>query len=148
MFRSLLAALGIALLASPVHAQTRSGEPSLTDLYALAVARLLGEPAGQSFVILPSSADDEVTVRARAATSEPYVASPATASAVVVRLRAMGYRGAGGVRERIQPSASLQLVLGQLRFEPAVERRFARVALGVIGSDGRLHRVNFLLRHD
>lgn len=148
MYRPLLIALSLAAFVAPAPAQTAPSDRSLAELYALAVARLLGEPATHTFVLLPTSAHPDVTVRARAATSDPYVASPGIASEVARRLRAMGYAGTRGVAAGVQRTTSLQLVLGQLRFEPAAERRFARVALGVIGSDGTLHRVNFLLRHD
>jgi hypothetical protein len=70
------------------------------------------------------------------------------AADVVQRLRALGYRGALGARTRLTPSDALQLVLGQVRFEPATDPAFARLAIGVIGADGTFEQVESLLKRE
>lgn len=136
------------LVSTPLHAQRPAHEQPLVELYTLATAALLGDPGVQEFILLPSSSRAGVTVRPRASTGDPFTASPAVASRVAARLRSQGYRGALGSAMRVSSSQALQLVLGEVRFEPAREARFARVAIGAIGSDGSFGRVQVLLRHD
>jgi hypothetical protein len=140
--------LSLALGASPGHAfRQEPAEPSLPALYTLAVARLLGDAAGQEFFILPTSAQATLTERARAASGEPRRAGEATARDVASRL-AKRYRGSKGMRARLTDTEELQLVLGEVRFEPARNPTFARLVIGVVGAEGSEQSMEFLLKRE
>jgi hypothetical protein len=109
---------------------------------------LLGEPAGQEFLILPTSAREGLTVRQRGAAGPPHSATAAVAADVARRLRALGYQGTLGTRPRVTRTDALQIVLGELRFEPEDDPAFARVAIGVVGGTGAFQQVESLLKRE
>jgi hypothetical protein len=133
---------------SPSALVREQTEPSLPELYALAAAKLLGAPSEQEFFILPTSARTNLTERARNASGSPRRASEATAREVATRLARRGYRGNKGMRTRVDRGDELQLVLGELRFEPAQRPTFARLIIGVIGAGGVEQSMEFLLKRE
>jgi hypothetical protein len=143
--------VALSLAVSPVPLPSGASglyqtEPSLPELYALAVERLLGAPPAQEFFILPTAARPSLTERARSASGKPMTATDATARSVASRLQRRGYRGSRGIRTRVAPDEDLQLVLGELRFEPAQRPTFARLIIGVIGTGGAEQSMEFLLK--
>jgi hypothetical protein len=141
--------LALASSALPATALAQEqGEPSLSELYALAAAKLLGAPSEQEFFILPTSARTDLTERARNASGTPRHAVDATAREVASRLSRRGYRGSKGMRARLSRGDELQLVLGELRFEPAQHPTFARLIIGVVGAGGAEQSMEFLLKRE
>lgn len=133
---------------SPSALVQEQGEPSLPELYALAAAKLLGAPSEQEFFILPTSARAGLTERARIASGSPQRAGDGTAREVAARLARRGYRGSKGMRARLNRGDELQLVLGELRFEPAQRPTFARLIIGVVGAGGAEQSMEFLLKRE
>jgi hypothetical protein len=147
----LVFAVSLALAPGAVHTSARvqePREPSLPELYTLAVARLLGAPAEQEFFILPTSARSGLTERARLASGQPRRAGDAIARDVATQLARRGYRGSKGMRARVDRGDELQLVLGEMRFEPAQNPTFARLIIGVIGAGGAEQSMEFLLKRE
>jgi hypothetical protein len=146
----LLWVLLLWLAANPVAAAqaSDSSEPRLAPLYALAVAQLLGESRKHEFVLLPSSAGPELTLRVRRGAGEARGATLTTAQEVVELLTRQGHRGLHGVRPKLSRSPFLQLVLGELRFEPPRDPTFARLVIGVFGTGDKYEVMQFLLRRE
>jgi hypothetical protein len=122
--------------------------PAAPELYARAVQRLLrGAPeiTGADLVLLPSDAAEGLAVRARRGAGPPIPATGATVRAVVAALARDGVRGARGAAATKARSGALQLVLGELRYEPPADPRFARLRIGVIGVDGARETTEFLM---
>ncbi len=141
--------LAIAQSFAPVRPLVlEPGDPAIAEVYALAAAKLLGAPSAQEFYILPTSARSELTQRARRASGSPQRAGDATARQVATRLARRGYSGSKGMRARLQPTDALQLVLGELRFEPSQRPTFARLIIGVVGTGGVEQSMEFLLKRE
>ena len=147
---ALLAALVLSVSPLPPLAPPapRAAEPQHATLYAVAFARLFRGPPERDFVLLPSSARRGITLRARRGSGEARVATLAITQEVAARLAREGYRGVRGVRSEVRASPFLQLVLGELRFEPPTEPNFARLAIGVVGSGAASEVLDFLLRRE
>ena len=151
----LLLAAGIDTAPAPVVARptlvpaaVAAAAPRLALLYAAAVAGLLGEPAEQEFLLLPSSARPQLVQRPRRASGVPRTATLATTREVAAILSARGYRGMKGTRSTLGRSPFLQLVLGEVRFEPPDDPAFARLVIGVVGSDGSSETMEVLLKRE
>lgn len=146
----LVAAIGTAAVpAGPEQRATHAPpEQSLAPVYAEAAARLLGDPADQEFVLLPSSARPNLVQRPRRASGVARTATLGTAREVATLLERRGYPGVKGVRANITRTGSLQLVLGELRFEPDERPAFARLNIDVIGSDGSSQLMEVLLKNE
>ena len=123
-------------------------EQRLAPVYAEAAARLLGDPADQEFVLLPSSARSNLVQRPRRASGAARTATLATAREVATLLERRGYKGVKGVSAAVTRTGSLQLVLGELRFEPDERPAFARLTIDVIGSDGSSQLMEVLLKNE
>jgi hypothetical protein len=122
--------------------------PDASQLYTRAVQRLLrGAPdiTGADVVLLPSGAADGLAVRARRGAGPPVPATGATVRAVVVALARDGVRGVRAAAATRAGGGALQLVLGELRYEPPADPRFARLRIAVIGVDGARETTEFLM---
>jgi len=138
--------LAIAQSFAPVRPLVlEPGDTAIAEVYALAAAKLLGAPSAQEFYILPTSARSELTQRARRASGSPQ---RATARQVATRLARRGYSGSKGMRARLQRTEALQLVLGELRFEPSQRPTVARLIIGVVGTGGVEQSMEFLLKRE
>lgn len=133
-------------------AVVRQAPPAPAALYALAVERLLAHAGDSADVyVLPSAAarpGEPLRVRPRRASGPPVAASAATARQVVALLRARGTANVRGTRERLAADDALQVVLGELRFEPAATPTFARLRLDVVGAGGAHQTMDVLLRRE
>jgi hypothetical protein len=121
------------------------------EVYAIAIEKLLAHATGatgDAVVLLPTSAGGDVALRARRASGPAIPASAATARSVASLL---GRRGLPGVHSAaaLDPAGGmLQLVLGELRYEPAVSPRFARLKIGVVGAGAARATAEVLLKRE
>jgi hypothetical protein len=122
----------------------------LAEVYAVATARLLESAPGEAVVLLPTPANitADVAVRARRASGPAQHASAATARRVAALLAGRGMRGVRGAATAGAPGEAVQLVLGELRYEPGQAPRFARLKIVVVGADGARAAMNFLMKKD
>ena len=122
----------------------------LAEVYAVATARLLESAPGEAVVVLPTPANvtADVAVRARRASGPAQRASAATARRVAALLAGRGMPGVRGAATAGAPDDAVQLVLGELRFEPGEAPRFARLKIVVVGADGARAPMNFLMKKD
>jgi hypothetical protein len=127
---------------------TPSSSPPIEVLYAAAAVKLLGPPGNQEFVLLPTPLGGQHGPRARPGSGEKHTASSTTVRQVTRLLERQGYSGARAVQAAGAPPATLQLVLGPLRFEPASDPHFARLGIEVIGSDGSRVGMEFLVKRE
>jgi hypothetical protein len=118
------------------------------ELYALAVERLLSGDSGTVAYLLPSAALPDLHVRARRAAGPAHSVTAAEAKAVAARLARRGGHAVRGVRHTLGADDVLQLVLGELRFEPASNPTFARLRIGVVGTGGARQTLDFLLKRE
>lgn len=129
------------------RASTASPVPT-TELYALAVARLVDDESADSAWVVPTAALSDLDVRQRVGAGAAHRASIAEARRVVARLSRSGRHPIRGVRATLGRDGALQLVLGEVRFEPPMNPTFARLRIGVVGSGGERRTVEFLLKHE
>ena len=122
----------------------------LVEVYAAATARLLESAPGETVVLLPTPVGGaaEVAVRARRASGPALRASATTARQVAALLARRGVRGVRGAATGGGRGDAVQLVLGELRYEPGQAPRFARLKIVVVGTDGARAAMNFLLKKD
>ena len=129
------------------RASTASRVPT-TELYALAVARLLGDESADSAWVVPTAALGDLNVRQRAGAGPAQRASIAEARRVVARLSRSGRHPIRGVRATLGRDDALQLVLGEVRVEPPMNPTFARLRIGVVGRGGERRTLEFLLKRE
>lgn len=135
----------IFIMPLPSQATARQ---DIAAVYTEALATLLGDPAEHLVILLPSAARPELVQEPRRASSAPHRASAAVTQDVAARLKKRGYRGVMGVQRTVAQSEAMQIVLGELRFEPADRPAFARLTVGVIGSGGAVETLEFLLKRE
>lgn len=141
-------AVATAAPAAAPPAPASAPAPAPAALYALALEKLLARAGAEAVYVLPSAAASDLHVRARRASGPARTASAATAREVVALLRRRGAPGVRGTRERLAPDGALQVVLGELRFEPESSPTFARLRVGVVGADGARQTLDFLLKRE
>lgn len=131
-----------------VPAQRAPAAPEPASLYALAVEKLLARSDADAIYVLPSAAASDVSVRPRRASGAPRVATATTARRVVALLRERGIAGVRGTRPQLGRDDVLQIVLGELRFEPERSPTFARLRISVVGGGGARQSLDFLLKRE
>lgn len=131
-----------------VSVQRAPAAPEPASLYALAVEKLLAKADADEVYVLPSAAASDVSVRPRRASGAPRVATATTARRVVALLRERGVAGVRGTRPQLGRDDVLQIVLGELRFEPERSPTFARLRISVVGGGGARQTLDFLLKRE
>lgn len=147
----LAALLAVAVRPSTPSTPAAPPDPAPPALYAIAVQVLLERTDADEVYLLPTSADAELRVRPRRASGPARTASLATAREVAGLLRnGASARGAAvrGARARLVDDDAVQVVLGELRFEPEASPSFARLRLAVVGTDGTRQLMDFLLKRE
>lgn len=144
---TLLLVTGAALLPAPPPQPAAPSAPAA--VYAVAIEALLGVAADREpTYLLPSAAVTDVAMRARRASGPAQLATPSIAREVVALLQRQGRTEVRGVRTRLRSDGTLQLVLGELRFEPATTPSFARLKIAIVGADGQRETLEFLLKRE
>lgn len=141
------ACLLLLLVAAPI-ARAQAPEPPLADLYALAIAEIFRDPPHPPVELLPSNSD--TTVRIRVRYGKPMLRSADRAVAKQTTLL-LARRGFGAPRARLASDSAtppLRIVLGRMNLEPTQAPTFARLALGLIGSEGSTTVMKVLLRKE
>lgn len=140
---------GVCLSITPAHtARAQAAEPPLADLYALAIAEVFRDPPHPRVELLPSASDTTVRIRVRYGKPMQRSADRTIARQTTLLLARRGFNAPRAALASDSVTAPLRIVLGRMNLEPSTSPTFARLALGLIGSDGSTTIMKVLLRKE